>query len=245
MELRWYWRILRRQWQVIAMAAAIVAVLAAGYSIWSYLGSSYKAQVTIQFFQPLPVIGGKNAAEDPQAIANGAASDARDEAKSYTETITYFKDVSSTLKQDYGRNVDWKVISANLGATVTEPRSLFLEYAGSNGELDKQVLVAAVARLQKDFLPTYQVEHQSPASSLITIFPVQLRLLTPIDGRPASKTSVVLGWLLKVVIGVVLGVVLAFLWEYIDESIHDEQDVRTWMNLPTLGVNPSTPRQNR
>ncbi|MGH2345835.1 MAG: hypothetical protein ACRDG4_11455, partial [Chloroflexota bacterium] len=61
--------------------------------------------------------------------------------------------------------------------------------------------------------------------------------------RTISKSKLILGWLIKSLVGLVLGLALAFLWEYLDESIHDEQDVRNWMHVPTLGVIPGGKRR--
>jgi hypothetical protein len=238
MELRWYWRVLRRQWRIIWVTTALVALLAAIFSAYTFIGSSYKAVGTVEFYAQPARLGGTSANQNPQAIADASAFDARDTAKQYSETIPYFKSLAASMKSVYGRSMDWRTISANFGATPAGGRQMDFEYTGSNSTLDAEVVTVAIERIEKDFLPAYAAETYAPANSLVTTYPVQMRLLAPVDGKSASKTTAVTGWLLKAAVGLILGIALAFLWEYIDESIHDEQDVRTWMHTPTLGVIP-------
>ena len=40
MELRWYWRVLRRQWRIIWVTTALVAILAALFTAYTFVGSS-------------------------------------------------------------------------------------------------------------------------------------------------------------------------------------------------------------
>lgn len=238
MELRWYWRVLQRQWRVIWIATALVAILAALFTAYTFVGSSYKATGTVEFFEQPPIIHGTNVAVNPNDIADGAAFKARDVAKQYTQTIPYFKSIAASMKSEHGKVMDWRTIATNFGATPAGDRQMDLEYTGGNATLDAEVVAVSIARIQQDFLPPYRAEAATQPSSLMTTFPVQMRLLAPVDGKPASKTTAITGWLLKAAVGLVLGIILAFFWEYIDESIHDEQDVRTWMHTPTLGVIP-------
>src|SRR5579871_2185731 len=119
MELRWYWRILRRQARIIWITTAIVALLAALYSGYAYMGASYKAQVTIQFYAPLPILLGTSTSQDPQGMADASASAARDTGKQYTGTIPYFKSIANEMKARYGQNIPWQTIATNFGATPT------------------------------------------------------------------------------------------------------------------------------
>jgi hypothetical protein len=114
---------------------------------------------------------------------------------------------------------------------------LELEYRSSSQTKALDVVKAAVAVLNTDFLPEYnRTALATPPGSQVREFPITWRTLDPLSTITTSISSTVAGWLEKTLAGVVLGLALAFLWEYLDESIHDEQDVRIWMHTQTLGV---------
>src|SRR5581483_10696851 len=117
------------------------------------LGASCKAIGTVEFFGQPPRIGGTNVAVNPKDIADNAAFKARDTAKQYTETIPYFKSITASLKAEYGKTMDWKVVAAGLGATPAGDREMDLEYTGSDSTLDAQIVTVAIERIDKDFLP--------------------------------------------------------------------------------------------
>src|SRR5947209_8230655 len=117
MELRWYWRVLQRQWRVIWGTAAVVAVLAALVTAYTYYGGRYKGQTTIEFFQQPPTYRTQNINVDPISVAQQNANYARDNAKEYTQGNIYFKTVARDLKLRHGLTIDWKTIARGLGAT--------------------------------------------------------------------------------------------------------------------------------
>ena len=239
MELRWYWRVLQRQSRIIVTTLLVVAVLAAVYTAYTFYGGYYKAQTTLEFSQNPPNYKTTNLSTDPLVNALGNAGSARDAAKVYTEGLDYFHAIQAYLLQNYNRKIDWKTIRAGLGANPNAQRFLDLEYKSSNQTTAEEILASAVAVLNADFLPDYNKTVTAAApGSIVQEFPITTRESDPPSTTTTSLSSTVVGWLEKVIVGVVLGVALAFLWEYMDETIHDEQDIRVWMHTPTLGVLP-------
>lgn len=239
MELRWYWRILQRQSRVIWTSFAVVAVLSALFTAYSSYGGRYKASSTIEFYENPPIIGGNTQAQDPHQLALATAAQTAGNAKFYTTLPVFFKSVSAQLKSYYGKTMDWKAIQAGLGANIPGGFQLELEYTSADQALAEHIVTSSLQVVEHNFLPDYNRTSIQPGArrDFIT-FPVQVRTLDPLNTRTPSLSSTVIGWISKSLLGIVLGLALAFLWEYLDESIHDEQDVRSWMAAPTLGVIP-------
>jgi hypothetical protein len=217
----------------------VVAILAAAYTAYTFTGSRYKGQTTVEFSQLPPSYNTQNIPADPEGAAQGNASAARDNAKEFTQRIGFFQAISAWLKQNDQLTIDWKVIRSVLGANVTGGRYLEIEYSASTPGRAVQILTAATAVIQRDFLPHYnQTELSTAAHSNVYEPPIQMFVFDAPNAPSTSLTTTLIGWFVKALLGLVLGVALAFLWEYLDESIHDEQDVRNWMSTPTLGVIP-------
>ena len=239
MELRWYGRILQRQSRVIWTSFVLVAVLSALFTVYSSYGGRYKSTSTIEFYQKPPNIGGNTQAQDPHKLALDTAAQTTGNAKFYTQLPVFFKAVSRQLKSYYGKTMDWKAIQAGLGANIPNGYQLELEYTSADQALAEHIVASSLAVLENVFLPQYNATSIQPGrNGAFVTYPVQVRILDPISTRTPSLSSTVIGWISKSLLGIVLGLALAFLWEYLDESIHDEQDVRSWMATPTLGVIP-------
>jgi hypothetical protein len=226
MELRWYWRVLKRQARVIWLTTVLVAIIAGLYTAYTAYGKHYKATETIEFYEKPPLVYGQSLNTDPESNALGVAGSTTGNAKFYT--------------QQNSTSMGYRTIQAGFGANITEGRQLEMEYSSSDKALAQHIVSIAVQLVAIDYLPYYnQTVLQPGAQRLITTYPVQWRVFDPMDVRSPSLSSTLISWIEKVVIGLVLGVALAFLWEYLDESIHDEHDVRNWMGgIPTLGVIP-------
>ncbi len=237
MELRWYWRVLERQWQIIITTIVVVAVVAGAYTAYTFFGSYYKAQMVIEFSQEAPIYQTANVYIDPVGAALGNAGSAAGAAKTYTTHLQYPKSVQAYILQHYNLKIDWKTIRSVLGANNTAARDLELEYKSSDQTKALNLVNAAVAVLNRDFLPDYNRTALATApNGGVKEFPITTRTIDPPTTTTQSLSSTAISWLEKALAGVVLGIALAFLWEYMDESIHDEQDVRHWMHTPTLGV---------
>jgi hypothetical protein len=248
MELRWYWRVIRRHLSLIIIPTVIIALYSILQSGYDYYTSSSAAVVVLQFDQPIPVITGQNLTMDPIQFAQNEASLAVGNAKAYTKRHEFFVTLSDDLKKTYGLKIDWKVIGAHFGADITDPNRLELHYVSSNEARSMDIVKVAMSIIQQDFLPIYIAEEKLPTSPLnkISQGPIQMSVYDPLFEPPNDITKLlgILG--IKLLVGVPLGVALAFLWEYLDQSIVDVQDVRNWMGAPALGVIPAgRPGQGR
>ncbi len=246
MELRWYWLVLQRQAKLIWITTLVVAVVAAAYTAYDYYNKHYKASQTIQFTEQSPTYKTQNVTLDPIGIAEGNSGTATGNAKLYTEGDTFFKLVSAYLERFHHKNIDYKNIK--LGVSQTGGQLLKIDYSSSDGTLATWMVQGGLYVIQNDFLPDYNRKFQrvNRPGFPENVYepPIQIKPdFDKLNVRTASKTSEVLSWLIKTLVGLVLGLALAFLWEYLDESIHDEQDVKNWMHTPTLGVIPGGRRR--
>jgi hypothetical protein len=246
MELRWYWRVLRRQARLIIITTLVVAFLAALYTAYSYYTARYTAAQTIEFTQQQPLYQTQSITVDPIQTAAGNATAANSDAKLYTEGDSFFKGLSAYLLRFHNKHMDYKSIPA--GATQIGPQQLRLDYKSSDATLATWIVQGSIFVLQHQFLPVYQEKFRETTAHGFTqnVFEPLIQINPNFDAlnvRTISKSKLILGWLIKSLVGLVLGLALAFLWEYLDESIHDEQDVRNWMHVPTLGVIPGGKRR--
>lgn len=63
---------------------------------------------------------------------------------------------------------------------------------------------------------------------------VEKAILPRVPVGPNKKRN----FMLAVVIGLMIGIGLSFLWEYLDRSLHTEEDVQRYLGLPVLSVIP-------
>ncbi|HVC81087.1 MAG TPA: hypothetical protein VNL35_11375 [Chloroflexota bacterium] len=246
MELRWYWRVLRRQGRLIGITFLVVAILSALYTAYAYYSAQNTAAETIEFNQQQPVFKTQNVALDPLQVAEGNAGSANNDAKSYSEGDSFFKGISAYLLRMHHKKLDYKSIP--LGATQTSNVLLKLDYSSSDTKLATWIVQGGVYVLQHDFLPVYNLKIQPTTQPGFpqTVYEPPITINPNFDAlnvRTTSKLKAIEGWAIKCLVGLVLGLALAFLWEYLDESIHDEQDVKNWMHTPTLGVIPGGKRR--
>jgi hypothetical protein len=242
MELRWYWRILKRQARVIWITTVIVAVLALLFTIYTFMGGRYKSIAVVEFTQKPPSYNTASIFVDPLAAAEGNGAAAASNAKLYTEQDVFFKQVAAYVNAHYHMGLDYR--SVKIGVTPVGDRQLQIDQSASNSTTANRMVGAAINVLQTDFLPSYEakfLQANSPAGGFrqnVYEPPIQMSIFDPVNARPTSLATTLIGWAIKAVLGFVLGVALAFLWEYLDATIHDEHDVRNWMAAPTLGVIP-------
>ena len=219
----------------------IIALFSLAQTGYQYYTSRYAAVVELQFTQPIPLITGQNLTIDPVQYAQNEASLAVGNAKAFTKRHAFFLALSAELKHTYGIKLDWKVIGAEFGADITDPNRLELHYVSSHEDRSVDIVKSAMTLIQRDFLPPYIASERLPNTPLekITQGPIQMSVYDPLFEPPNDITKLLSVFGIKILTGVPLGIALAFLWEYLDQSIIDVQDVRNWMGAPTLGVIPA------
>ncbi|HWE60099.1 MAG TPA: hypothetical protein VHB98_00155, partial [Chloroflexota bacterium] len=122
MELRWYWRVLKRQARVIWITLVVVAIIAGLYTAYTSYSKHYKAAETIEFYENPPNLGGQNLQIDPQSLSLGYAGTTTGIAKFYTQQNSFFKALSAALKRQYGTNMGYRTVQAGFGANIIEGR---------------------------------------------------------------------------------------------------------------------------
>ncbi len=229
MELKYYWRVLARRRNIIRNTFLIVAVIGLLSVAYSYYGDQYQGTTTIGVqVQPNKI---NNPSIDTQAAAYGNTDQVIDDLDNYAGTITYFKAVSARLKSAYHINKDYKAISQGLKVfKSSQGHSIYIEWPGTNSTQVTNIVAAA-----EEALRSYVLVYHSTLNPGMSI-------KTAVTENPTYKrtslSSMAIQFLLRAALGLVAGIILAYLFEYLDDSIQDESDVRHWMNLPTLAVIP-------
>ncbi|MFJ7306838.1 YveK family protein [Peribacillus frigoritolerans] len=77
---------------------------------------------------------------------------------------------------------------------------------------------------------------QKEIKDIMNVDNVSILAKAEIKGNPAPvKPSPLMNIAIAVVVGLMAGIALAFLLEYMDNTIRDEKDIETLLNLPLLG----------
>ena len=231
MELRQYWRVLVRRRAVVRntfLLVALLAVLSVGYSYYNgrYLG---KAKIGVQV-QPNNQIRG--AVVDPQEAANTNTESVVGDLTTYASGRIYFESIAQELRQRYHVTMDWRTLQQGTKVyPVPNSHIIYIQLSGSNEAKVRAIITAAVDQLRA----WTQVYHatllpNTPAIDTVAVDPPKAQLL--------GLSTPLADFLLRAALGLVAGLILAYLFEYLDDTVHDEADVQYWLGLPTLAVIP-------
>lgn len=126
--------------------------------------------------------------------------------------------------------VDWKEFMSNVDITPeTGTQILDISYKNQNGGIAQQganaVSKAFIEESQK-LLPSGSVKTMDKA--LVPEAPI----------KPNKKLNIVIGFM----VGLAISIILAFMIEYLDNTIKDEDDVDRYLELPMMGL---IPKQNK
>lgn len=229
MELKYYWRVLVRRRMVIRNTFLIVAILGLLTVAYSYSGAQYKgeAKINVQVQPYRSKIQTPNF--DPSQTAQQNSDAAVQELTSYaSNNVQYFKDVSNEV---YGTPNKWKSLqqSTKGGYQVPNSHEIYFEYDANSMAMAQKVVSAEMQQL-RDYVPVFQ-----QASGMPTI---TANVIDPPFAQRVGLSTLVIQFLLRAALGLVAGIILAYLFEYLDDSLQDENDVQHWMNVPTLAVIP-------
>ncbi len=226
MELKYYWRVLVRRRSIIRNTFLIVAVIGLLSVAYSFSGALYMGHAQI-FIAVQPDHSIKNPIYDVTGAAQANSDTAVQQVIKYAATTQYFKSVNAELG---GKTNDWKALqSATKIYPLTNSHDVFIEYDGSDqSKVDRTIKTETAQLIQ--YIPSFQQASGFP--------PINHRVTDPPTAQRVSLTQPLIQFLLRAALGLVAGIILAYLFEYLDDSIQDEGDVRHWMNLPTLAVIP-------
>lgn len=228
MELRQYWRVLVRRRNIIRNTFLIVAVIGLLSVAYSYYGASYMGHAQI-LIEVQPDHSVKNPIYDVTGAAQTNSDTAVQQLTKYAATTQYFKDVNAELGGNPNDN-SWKAIqSATKIYPLTNSHDVFIEYDGSNQSKVDRTITAETSQLIQ-YIPAFQQSSGFPT--------INHRVTDPPTTQHVSFSNPLIQFLLRAALGLVAGIILAYLFEYLDDTIQDEGDVRHWMSLPTLAVIP-------
>ena len=250
MELRQYWHVLVRRRNVVLYTFLVVAVLSLITVGYSYYNSRYlgETQIGLQV-QPESV---RNAVVDPQSAADANTGQVESDIANYAGTNDYFQAISDELAhgtymvkvhgvyqaQRYKTHINnWKTIRNGLKVfRATDGHSIFIEWESAKSTEAADAVRAAAAQLI-DYIPVY---HQSlrPTSP-----PIKYSYVDAPNSASQGLSKPAINFVLRAALGVVAGIILAYLFEYLDDTVQDEADVRRWLGVPALAVIPGG-RQN-
>lgn len=240
MELRQYWHVLVRRRTVILYTFLVVAVLALITVGYSYYGSRYLGQTQIGIqMQQNPLLSGKGTVIDPQQTAYQNTGPVEDALTNYAGSVHYFTLVSQELRNKYHINMDERAIGQGLKVfEANSGHSIFIQWPSSSETKATQIVAAAGDQLI-DYIPVY---HD-------TLLPNSPRIDHSYVDPPTTKrvglTSPLAQFLIRAALGIVAGIILAFLFEYLDDTVQDESDVRHWLGVPALAVIPGGRQSTR
>lgn len=231
MELRQYWRVLVRRGAVIRNTVILVALLSIVSVAYSFYGAQWdgRAQLGVQM-QPQSL--GKSPLIDSESTSNPNTGAVISDLVSYAGSITYFKTISAEARR-HGYNLDYRAISQHPLKVfrATDGNSIFLEWYDSN-QKRATTLVSVAGQVLADYVPVYKTEFRPSSPRIRTHF-----VGSP-DAFRQGVTSQVAQVLLRIAVGLAAAIVLAFLFEYLDDTVHDDADIERAMGLPTLAVIP-------
>ena len=237
MELRHYWNIVWRRWQVVAALTLLVFV---GSMIAFFVRPvSYTANARVQI-ELVP----------PQSPAAGVPNSdffRYDDYYNYLATEytmddlvevmnggVFTDDVAATLQ-----GPDFKVpiqADAIRGALDVSRKHRVLEISATSGQRDWAILVAraAIVTLQHD-----PVKYFSRGGSTAKIQAAALTIDQPLAAH-SNRVRSLLNVALQTLIAFLAGLGLAFLLEYLDDRLRGAEMVRESLGLPVLAQLPAT-----
>lgn len=216
LELRQYWRIIRKRLKFVLAIPIIAMIISAGVSYF-VISPQYVASTTLLINQKA---NDNNAAllyQDIQANQEMIAT--------YTAIIKSVTIESAVIKD---LDLPYTPTELNKMINVSSPtQSQVIEVDVTAGS---QVLAAKIANALGS-------EFQQRAQQLMDVQNVQFvdkAQVTP-DAAPV-KPNKKLNVTIALILGLMVSIGLAFLLEYLDNRLHTEEDIRRHLNLPVLGV---------
>ena len=227
MELRYYWRIVRRRWWIpVALTVLVAGISAAQLRPWQAPPPSYSASLRL-LVSVLPATQADTSLYDPRYYAWLTSEYLVDD---FTEVVG-----SELFAQAINRRLAVQGISIHSGliqgsaATGKQHRLIRLSFSWGDPTQLAAIAEAAVAELREN-TPVYFQQLGTPD--------VQVILL---DSPSVSPVGVGirqrLEWPLRVILALIAGVGLLFVLDYLDTSVHRSDELEE-MGLPVMAAIP-------
>ncbi|SFU43693.1 YveK family protein [Alicyclobacillus macrosporangiidus] len=215
LELREYWYIIRKRLTMV-LAIPLIAMIASGALSFFVLKPQYEADTTLLVNQKA---SDNPSLEYQMILANQAL------VNTYSDIIK-----SATIERAVIQNLRLPYTLAEFDkmVQVTAPdKSQVIDVKVTDPSQVEAVKIA-------NALAT---EFQQRAQQLMNVENVQIidpAVVNP-DAKPV-KPNKTLNIAVALVLGLMVSIGLAFLLEYLDTRLKNEEDVRRYLNLPVLGV---------
>ena len=223
MELRAYWRVLRRRWLLVVVPA--VAVLALGLISYSPPPAAYNGGIRFIVAQS-PSDGAT--ASDEERLANWQTSEYIVNGLTDWSKSGHFAGLVSQRLAQKGMNVPPQAVQGSIAADNARSMLTISMTFGDAAVLEEMLNAGAAVLLEDN------------ASGLPQLGGEQADLVQldqPIVNQISAGILDQLDLPLRIALALAAGVGLALLVEYIDPTIRDRQEVET-MGLPVIGEIP-------
>ncbi len=221
MEIREYWRILRRRWWI----PAALVVLAAAFSLATYRPPATYYQASVRF--TIGVSADRSVqGVDPILTAYQASEYIRDDFVEILHSEMFANDVNGNL-QGSGLTVSKNNIS---GAVEKQRRIMSMLITAGTADQARTIAQAAAKTLETQNAKYFKQLGSEGAT------------VTIIDGPDVGAVGPGLRQQLDIPIRLALalavGLVLAFLFDYLDDTVRSAREVEA-MGMPVLGEIPT------
>lgn len=229
MELRHYFRIVRRSWPLVAGLPALVALLTIALAF--LLPQAYVITAAMLVTQkPIGLQGPQNILPDQNNWNSWAASEyVVDDILQLVETRQYADDISTWLQSQHHVRLGGQEINSGLKAE-RKHRMIYLHVRASTSENARLIAEGGIAMLQQKGLQYWKREQ----STSLEVSPLDL----PQQAKPAKGlTGLAVDVVLRSLLALILAVGLAFLRHYLDQSIHQRGEVEA-LGFEVVGLIP-------
>ena len=233
MELRQYWRIIRRRWW-LPVACGLVALIAAT-AVGVRGAAAFKTDMRIAVSTiPTP---DPNATlyYDPTYYSNLDSEYLADDMSEFMTSRAFGSEVSRELSTAKQYDVD---INTVVNATRTKKTHRFIDVTITTSTFeDGDAIANSISRILNDKARLAQY------LQALTAYDTQMTVVTPpVTHRANSPLGLVSEIALRTLIGVIVGIGLAFLLDYLDPTVRSRDEAAELLDLPILGEIPRTKR---
>lgn len=229
MELRDYWRTIRKRWRVVVAVTAVAVGLAALLT-W---------QATPMYSSSAGLFVATSASDVSQANQGNLFASQR--VESYADIVPRSRKLAEQVADDLGDGSDPDDIRSQVAATVV-PDTVNLEITATDADpVRARDIAQAYAEALSDLVATLE----TPAGQTNALIRAEIVdnahvSTSPVSPKPARNLG------LGLVLGLLLGVGLAVVRELLDTSISSSEDVAQITPSPVLGritTDPGAVRQ--
>jgi capsular polysaccharide biosynthesis protein len=259
-ELRTYGQILWRRIWIVVLVVAIVGI----YVTYQYYQSHKTEVATKTYATTVNMHIGLQSVIHAQSYSDyvNTSSTLADEFATgsiltsdtfATQVIQQIRNDMHTIKQRYGRNPSlgaWQDTSTIIKAlSATHSHSMVAISVNWNTEAGAWAIAHAVGEVCENNMPTYLNYQVVAPTTQESTSPEYLMAGANVINQPTKPAEVDSGSLVLrktqllaiLLVGLIVGLALAFLIEYLDDRIHNSEEVVQLLQLPMYGEIPQAP----